>query len=74
MCRKMSHHLYLLSSHQDVIDYSLMKIQIPGIVSFILMCDSLGIIAWKHFVTETSRIEKSCIEAVYIATCCFVEI
>ena len=44
VCSKMSYYLYLLGSHRYVIDYNLTKMLLHGIfgvVSFVLLCDSL---------------------------------
>ena len=50
VCSKMSYYLYLLSSYRHVIDYNLMiedAFGIPGVISFVLMYNSLGSITWK---------------------------
>ena len=58
MC--VSYYLYLLSTHHHAIDYNLMKM----LISLVLLCNGLGPITWKHFITEASKNTKSCGEVV----------
>jgi len=67
VCSKTSYYLCLLRSHRHVIDNSLMKMlleSLHGVVSFVLLCNSLGSIFGKHLISEASTDAESCSAAM----------